>query len=75
MALLSALVAVQTFTDKTKLLIDHRSAGLTIAIIALVFKAPFPLVVIAAAAAAACAALALEPSPVRATRRLIPRPR
>lgn len=52
-ALLSALVAVQTFTEKTKLLIDHRAAGLAVAILALVLKAPFPIVVIAAAAASA----------------------
>ncbi|MBC7464107.1 MAG: AzlD domain-containing protein [Actinobacteria bacterium] len=48
-ALLSALVAVQTFTEKTKVMIDHRSAGLAVAILALALKAPFPVVVIAAA--------------------------
>ena len=48
-ALLSALVAVQTFTEKSKLMIDHRLAGLVVAIIALFLKAPFPIVVISAA--------------------------
>lgn len=52
-ALLSSLVAIQSFTDKTKLMIDHRAAGLAIAIIALLLKAPFPIVVIAAAATSA----------------------
>lgn len=52
-ALLSALVAVQSFTEKSKLMIDHRAAGLFIAIIALFLKAPFPIVVIAAAATSA----------------------
>jgi hypothetical protein len=48
-ALLSALVAVQGFTEKSKLMIDHRFAGLSVAIVALLFKAPFPVVVISAA--------------------------
>jgi uncharacterized membrane protein YdjX (TVP38/TMEM64 family) len=48
-ALLSALVAVQTFTEKSKLIIDHRLAGLAAAVIALFLKAPFPFVVISAA--------------------------
>jgi branched-subunit amino acid transport protein len=48
-ALLSALVAVQTFTEKSKLMIDHRLAGLAVAIVALLIKAPFPVVVISAA--------------------------
>jgi len=48
-ALLSALVAVQTFTEKSKLIIDHRLAGLGVAILALLLKAPFPVVVISAA--------------------------
>lgn len=47
--LLSALVAIQTFTIKTKLLIDHRAAGVLVALIALKLKAPFPIVVIGAA--------------------------
>jgi len=48
-ALLSALVAVQTFTEKSKLMIDHRLAGVSIAVIALLLKAPFPVVVLSAA--------------------------
>lgn len=48
-ALLSALVAVQSFTDKSKLVIDHRLAGVTMALIALLLKAPFPVVVLSAA--------------------------
>lgn len=52
-ALLSALVAVQSFTEKSKLMIDHRAAGLVIAILALFLRAPFPIVVIAAAATSA----------------------
>jgi hypothetical protein len=48
-ALLSALVAVQTFTEKSKLMIDHRLAGVGIAIVALLLKAPFPIVVLSAA--------------------------
>jgi branched-subunit amino acid transport protein len=52
-ALLSALVAVQTFGDKSRLLFDQRLAGMTVAVIALVLKAPFPVVVIGSAAASA----------------------
>jgi len=52
-ALLSALVAVQTFTDKSKLAIDQRISGMTVAVIALALKAPFPVVVLGSAAASA----------------------
>ena len=52
-ALLSALVAVQTFTDKSKLVIDQRVVGMGVAVIALMLKAPFPAVVIGSAAASA----------------------
>ena len=52
-ALLSALVAVQTFGDKSKLVIDQRLAGMTVAVVALVLEAPFPVVVIGSAAASA----------------------
>ena len=48
-ALLSALVAVQTFTTKTTVMIDHRLAGVGVAVIALLLKAPFPVVVLSAA--------------------------
>ena len=52
-ALLSALVAVQSFSEKAKLMIDQRLLGLSVAIIALMLKAPFPIVVISAAASSA----------------------
>jgi branched-subunit amino acid transport protein len=51
--LLSALVAVQTFSDEKKLVIDQRLAGLGVAVIALWLKAPFPVVVIGSAAVSA----------------------
>lgn len=52
-ALLSALVAVQTFTNGKQLVIDQRLAGLAVAVIALILRAPFALVVISAAATSA----------------------
>jgi len=52
-ALLSALVAVQSFSEKSQLMIDQRLVGLTVAIIALFLKAPFPVVVISAAVSSA----------------------
>lgn len=52
-ALLSALVAVQTFGDKSMLVIDQRLAGMAVAVIALALKAPFPVVVLGSAAASA----------------------
>ena len=52
-ALLSALVAVQTFTEKSKLMVDHRLAGVGVAVIALLLKAPFPVVVLSAAVTSA----------------------
>lgn len=54
-ALLSALVATQTFTEKDQLLIDHRSAGGGMAVIALLLRAPFPIVVIVSALTSALA--------------------
>ena len=51
--LLSALVAVQTFTVKSRLVIDHRAVGLAVAVVALKFRAPFPVVVILAAISSA----------------------
>ena len=47
--LLSALVGVQTFANKKELVIDQSAAGVLVALIALKFKAPFPVVVISAA--------------------------
>ena len=52
-ALLAALVAVQTFATGQQLVIDARAAGLTAAIIALLLRAPFLVVVVVAAATAA----------------------
>ena len=52
-ALLSALVAVQSFSEKSKLMIDQRLAGLCVATITLMLKAPFPIVVISAAVSSA----------------------
>ena len=54
-ALLSALVAVQTLANKSVLVIDQRVAGMTVAVIALMLKAPFPVVVLGSAAASAAA--------------------
>lgn len=48
-ALLSALVAVQTLTEKSRLVLDQRVAGLAVAALALLLRAPFPIVVISAA--------------------------
>ena len=52
-ALLGALVAVQSVTTKSAIVIDHRLVGLAAAIIALIFKAPFPVVVLSAAISSA----------------------
>jgi len=52
-ALLSALVSVQSFTDKTTLVVDQRIVGLAVAITALLLKAPFPVVVISSAVSSA----------------------
>lgn len=53
-ALLSALVVVQTFTTPGDgLTVDARAAGLAVAVTALLLRAPFLVVVILAAATAA----------------------
>jgi branched chain amino acid efflux pump len=52
-ALLAALVAVQVFADGTTLTIDARAAGLAVAVVALLLRAPFLVVVFAAALTAA----------------------
>jgi branched-subunit amino acid transport protein len=49
-ALLSALVATQTFTTGHDLTVDARAAGLAVAVVAVLLRAPF-LVVVAGAAA------------------------
>ena len=52
-ALLMALVAVQTFAVGQTLVLDARAAGLAAAVVALLLRAPFLVVVIVAAATAA----------------------
>jgi uncharacterized membrane protein len=52
-AVLAALVAVQTFADGQDLVIDARVAGLAAAIVALVLRAPFLVVILVAAVTAA----------------------
>jgi branched-subunit amino acid transport protein len=47
--LLSALVISQSFAVKTHIVIDHRMAGVGAAMVALLAKAPFPVVVLSAA--------------------------
>ncbi len=51
-AMLAALVAVQTFASGTAVTIDARIAGLAAAIVALILRAPFLVVVLVAAATA-----------------------
>jgi branched-subunit amino acid transport protein len=48
-ALLSALVGVQTVTEKGQWVIDQRLAGVAVALIALSLKAPYFVVVVSAA--------------------------
>lgn len=48
-ALLSALVGVQTITEKGKWVIDQRLAGVAVALVALALRAPYFVVVISAA--------------------------
>lgn len=52
-ALLSALVVAEGLVVKTHIVVDHRLAGLAVALAALVARAPFPVVVVAAAATSA----------------------
>ena len=52
-ALLAALVGVQTFTTGHSLVVDARLPAVVVAAIALALRAPFIVVVIAAAATAA----------------------
>ena len=52
-ALLSALVGVQTITEKGKWVIDQRIAGVAVALIALSLKAPYFVVVVSAAVTSA----------------------
>jgi branched-subunit amino acid transport protein len=52
-ALLAALVAVQVFAAGTRLTVDARAAGLAAAVVALLLRAPFLVVVFVAALTAA----------------------
>ena len=52
-ALLSALVATQTFATGHDLTVDARAAGLAVAVVAVLARAPFLVVVAIAAAATA----------------------
>jgi hypothetical protein len=52
-ALLSALIGLWTFVDGTTITLDARAVGLLAALIALLLRAPFLVVIIAAAATAA----------------------
>ena len=47
--LLSALVAVQTLTVESEIVIDHRLAGVGVAALALKMRVSFPLMMISAA--------------------------
>ena len=53
LALLSALVAVQVFSAGNELVLDARLVGLAFAVVALLLRAPFLVVVFGAAATAA----------------------
>jgi len=52
-ALLAALTAVQVFVSGSTLVLDARAAGLAFAVVALLLRAPFLVVVVGAAAVAA----------------------
>ncbi len=51
-ALLAALVVLQTFSTGTHLVLDARAAGLVVAVVALLLRAPFIVVVVLAAVTA-----------------------
>ena len=52
-ALLASLVIVETFSTGDHLVLDARAAGLLVAIVALILRAPFIVVVVLAAVTAA----------------------
>ncbi len=52
-ALLASLIVLQTFATGPHLTLDARAAGLAVAVVALLVRAPFIVVVIAAAVTAA----------------------
>ena len=51
-ALLAALIAINTFSTGTHLVLDARAAALAVASVAVLLRAPFLVVVVAAAATA-----------------------
>jgi branched-subunit amino acid transport protein len=57
-ALLAALVGVQVFASSGSLVVDARLAGLAFAVVALLLRAPFLVVVFGAALVAALVRLA-----------------
>jgi hypothetical protein len=52
-ALLSALIAVSTFASGSRLVLDSRAAGLATAVVLVLVRAPFLVVVVLACAVAA----------------------
>jgi hypothetical protein len=44
---------VQSFTKESRLIADQRMAGVAVAVVALILRAPFPVVVLSAAATSA----------------------
>jgi branched-subunit amino acid transport protein len=58
-ALLAALVATQTFATGRHLVLDVRAAALAVAMVAVLLRAPFLVVVVAGAATAALLRLVL----------------
>ena len=62
-AMLAALIGVQVFADGQELVVDARLLGLGAAVVALLLRAPFIVVVAVAAAVAA-----VRPAPVTASR-------
>ena len=59
-ALLTALIVIQTFTDGHRLTLDARAAGLAAAAVAVVLRAPFLVVVGVAAVTAALIRLLVQ---------------
>jgi membrane-associated phospholipid phosphatase len=57
--LLAALIATQTFSSGQHLVLDVRAAALGVALIAVLLRAPFIVVIVAAAATAALLRLAI----------------
>ena len=51
--LLSALVAVQTLTIESKIIVDHRVIGVLVAAIALKMRVSFPIMMVSAALSSA----------------------